>query len=89
MSLSVGASVVTGGDCLLSFNSKLAVLVSEADVQIKKVRHAHLILVNLPLHISQACQLLCDSNHHRHMPLVCASPSPSFTLSSCSFPSSD
>lgn len=61
-----------GGDGLFSFNSKLAVLVSEPDVQIKKVRHAHLILVNLPLHISPACQLLCDSNHHRHMPLLCA-----------------
>lgn len=59
-----------GGDGLFSFNSKLAVLVSEPDVQIKKVRHAHLILVNLPLHISPACQLLCDSNHHRHMPLL-------------------
>lgn len=63
-----------GGDGLFSFNSKLAVLVSEPDVQIKKVRHAHLILVNLPLHISPACQLLCDSNHHRHMPLLCAPP---------------
>lgn len=61
-----------GGDGLFSFNSKLAVLVSEPDVQIKKVRHAHLILVNLPLHISPACQLLCDSNHHRHMPLLSA-----------------
>lgn len=57
-----------GGDGLFSFNSKLAVLVSEPDVQIKKVRHAHLILVNLPLHISPVCQLLRDSNHHRHMP---------------------
>lgn len=65
-----------GGDGLFSFNSKLAVLVSEPDVQIKKVRHAHLILVNLPLHISPACQLLCDSNHHRHMPLLCAAPPP-------------
>lgn len=37
-----------GGDGLLSFNSKLAVLVSGADVWIKKVRHAHLILVNPP-----------------------------------------
>lgn len=64
------------GDGLFSFNSKLAVLVSEPDVQIKKVRHAHLILVNLPLHISPACQLLCDSNHHRHMPLLCAPPPP-------------
>lgn len=62
------------GDGLLSFNYKLAVLVSEADVQIKKVRHARLILVNLPLHISPACQLLCDSNHHRHMPLLCVPP---------------
>lgn len=61
-----------GDDGLFSFNLKLAVLVSEPDVQIKKVRHAHLILVNLPLHISPACQLLCDSNHHRHMPLLCA-----------------
>lgn len=60
------------GDCLFSFNYKLAVLVSEADMQIKKVRHAHLILVNLPPHISPACQLLCDSSHHRHMPLLCA-----------------
>lgn len=34
-----------------SFNYKLAVLVSEADGQIRKVRRAHLILVNLPLHI--------------------------------------
>lgn len=33
---------------LFSFNSKLAVLVSGADVWIKKVRHAHLIPVNLP-----------------------------------------
>lgn len=40
-----------GGDGLFSFNYKLAVLVSEADGQIKKVRHAHLILANLPLHI--------------------------------------
>lgn len=64
------------GDGLLSFNYKLAVLVSEADVQIKKVRHARLILVNLPLHISPACQLLCDSNHHRHMPLLCVPPPP-------------
>ena len=69
-SLYSGLSPVIGGDGLLSFNSKLAVLVSEPDVQIKKVRHAHLILVNLPLHISPACQLLCDSNHHRHMPLL-------------------
>ncbi len=72
MSLYIGLSPVIGGDGLFSFNSKLAVLVSEPDVQIKKVRHAHLILVNLPLHISPACQLLCDSNHHRHMPLLCA-----------------
>lgn len=72
MSLCIGLSPVIGGDGLFSFNYKLAVLVSEADVQIKKVRHARLILVNLPLHISPACQLLCDSNHHRHMPLLCA-----------------
>lgn len=72
MSLCIGVSPVIGGDGLFSFNSKLAVLVSEPDMQIKKVRHAHLILVNLPLHISPACQLLCDSNHHRHMPLLCA-----------------
>lgn len=65
-------SPMIGVDGLFSFNSKLAALVSEPDVQIKKVRHAHLILVNLPLHISPACQLLCDSNHHRHMPLLCA-----------------
>lgn len=70
MSLYIGVSPMIGGDGLFSFNSKLAVLVSEPDVQIKKVRHAHLILVNLPLHISPACQLLCDSNHHRHMPLL-------------------
>lgn len=70
MSLYIGLSPVIGGDGLLSFNSKLAVLVSEPDAQIKKVRHAHLILVNLPLHISPARQLLCDSNHHRHMPLL-------------------
>lgn len=75
-SLSVGVTSDWGGDGLFSFNSKLAVLVSEPDVQIKKVRHAHLILVNLPLHISPACQLLCDSNHHRHMPLLCAAPPP-------------
>lgn len=68
--LHIGVWPVIGGDGLVSFNSKLAVLVSEPDVQIKKVRHAHLILVNLPLHISPACQLLCDSNHHRHMPLL-------------------
>lgn len=75
------------GDGLFSFNSKLAVLVSEPDVQIKKVRHAHLILVNLPLHISPACQLLCDSNHHRHMPLLCAPPTTHAPLmqSSCFF----
>lgn len=72
-----------GGDGLFSFNSKLAVLVSEPDVQIKKVRHAHLILVNLPLHISPACQLLCDSNHHRHMPLLCAPPHPPHTPLLC------
>lgn len=42
------SSSVIGGDSLLSFNSKLAVLVCGADVWIKKVRHAHLILVNLP-----------------------------------------
>lgn len=70
MSLYIGVSPMIGGDGLFSFNSKLAVLVSEPDVQIKKVRHAHLILVNLPLHISPACQLLCDSNHHTHMPLL-------------------
>lgn len=78
-----------GGDGLFSFNSKLAVLVSEPDVQIKKVRHAHLILVKLPLHISPACQLLCDSNHHRHMPLLCAAPPPTthapLMQSSCFF----
>lgn len=72
MSLDIGLSPMIEGDGLLSFNSKLAVLVSEPDVQIKKVRHAHLILVNLSPHISPACQLLCDSNHHRHMPLLCA-----------------
>lgn len=72
LSLYISVSPMIGGDGLFSFNSKLAVLVSEPDVQIKKVRHAHLILVNLPLHISPACQLLCDSNHHRHMPLLCA-----------------
>lgn len=72
----LSVSPVIGGDGLFSFNSKLAVLVSEADVQIKKVRHAHLILVNLPLLISPACQLLCDSNHHRHMPLLCAPQGP-------------
>lgn len=44
-------SLMIGGDGLFSLNYKLAVLVSEADGQIKKVRHAHLILVNLPLHI--------------------------------------
>lgn len=71
MSLYLAVSPMIGGDGLFSFNSKLAVLVSEPDVQIKKVRHAHLILVNLPLHISPACQFLCDSNHHRHMPLLC------------------
>lgn len=72
--LCIGLSAVIGGDGLFSFNYKLAVLVSEADVQIKKVRHARLILANLPLHISPACQLLCDSNHHRHMPLLCEPP---------------
>lgn len=91
MSLCIGLSPVIGGDGLFSFNYKLAVLVSEADVQIKKVRHARLILVNLPLHISPACQLLCDSNHHRHMPLLCARlcepPPPPLMHSSCSFPS--
>lgn len=92
MSLYIGLSPMIGGDGLFSFNSKLAVLVSEPDVQIKKVRHAHLILVNLPLHISPACQLLCDSNHHRHMPLLCAPlwvPSTLHPLThcSCSFPS--
>lgn len=71
-SLYISLSPMIEGDGLFSFNSKLAVLVSEPDLQIKKVRHAHLILVNLPLHISPACQLLCDSNHHRHMPLLCA-----------------
>lgn len=76
ISLCIGVSPMIGGDGLFSFNSKLAVLVSEPDVQIKKVRHAHLILVNLPLHISPACQLLCDSNHHRHMALLCAHPPP-------------
>lgn len=93
-SLYIGLSPMIGGDGLFSFNLKLAVLVSEPDVQIKKVRHAHLILVNLPLHISPACQLLCDSNHHRHMPLLCAplwvSPThpPALAVHSCSFPSS-
>lgn len=76
-SLHIGVSPMIGGDGLLSFNFKLAVLVGEPDAQIKKVRHAHLILVNLPVHISPACQLLCDSNHHRHMPLLCAPPSSS------------
>lgn len=78
--LCIGLSPVIGGDGLFSFNYKLAVLVSEADVQIKKVRHARLILVNLPLHISPACQLLCDSNHHRHMPLLCEPPPTTPTL---------
>lgn len=41
-------SPMIGGDGLFSFNYKLAVLVSEADGQITKVRHARLILVNLP-----------------------------------------
>lgn len=72
MFLCDGVSPMIGGDGLFSFNSKLAVLVSEPDMQIKKVRHAHLILVNLPLHISPACQPLCDSNHHTRMPLLCA-----------------
>lgn len=44
-------SPMIGADGPFSFNYKLAVLVSEADGQIKKVRHAHLIPVNLPLHI--------------------------------------
>lgn len=93
MSLCIGLSPVIGGDGLSSFNHKLAVLVGEADVQIKKVRHARLILVNLPLHISPACQLLCDSNHHRHMPLLRArlcEPPPladrPLVHGSCSFP---
>lgn len=71
VSLYIGLSLMIEGDCLFSFNYKLAVLVSEADMQIKKVRHAHLILVNLPPHILPGCQLLCDSSHHRHMPLLC------------------
>lgn len=86
MSLYIGVSPMIGGDGLFSFNSKLAVLVREPDLQIKKVRHAHLILVNLPLHISPACQLLCDSNHHRHKPLLWPPwISPTLAYSSCSF----
>lgn len=62
------------GDGLFSFNSKLAVLVSEPDVQIKKVRHAHLILVNLPLHISPACQLLWQQPSQTHAFALCTPP---------------
>lgn len=75
-----------GGDGLLSFKVKLAVLVSEPDVQIKKVRHAHLILVNLPLHISPACQVLHDSNHYRHMPCSLYT-SESTPVANCRIPS--
>lgn len=62
------------GDGLFSFNSKLAVLVSEPDVQIKKVRHAHLILVNLPLHISPACQLMWQQPSQTHAFALCTPP---------------
>lgn len=64
------------GDGLFSFNSKLAVLVSEPDVQIKKVRHAHLILVNLPLHISPACQLMWQQPSQTHAFALCTPPPP-------------
>lgn len=81
-----------GATASSSFNSKLAVLVSEPDVQIKKVRHAHLILVNLPpSHLASLSASVWQQPSQTHafalwVPTPPPAPTP-FTQSSCSFPS--
>lgn len=78
-------SPVIGGDGLSSFNSKLAVLVSEADVGMNKGQTCPFNPAKSPPSLlASPSASMCDGKHHRRMPFLCAPISP---VMKSSFPS--